>query len=56
MSGGYRPQQVRQARSDGRLLGLVRDLLVMQKPGPGAGATPWVPGIAGVQGSPPASS
>jgi hypothetical protein len=32
MAGGYRPQQVRRAREDGRLLGLVRDLLVMRKP------------------------
>jgi ParB-like chromosome segregation protein Spo0J len=32
MSGGYLPQQVRRARSEGRLLGLVRDLLVMRKP------------------------
>jgi ParB family chromosome partitioning protein len=32
MSGGYLPQQVRRARADGRLLGLVRDLLVMRKP------------------------
>jgi hypothetical protein len=32
MSGGYRPQQVRQARQEGRLLGQVRDLLVVRKP------------------------
>jgi ParB-like chromosome segregation protein Spo0J len=32
MAGGYRPQQVRRAREDGRLLGLVRDLVVMRKP------------------------
>jgi ParB-like chromosome segregation protein Spo0J len=32
MSGGHRPQQVRRARDDGHLLGLVRDLLVMRKP------------------------
>ncbi len=32
MAGGYLPQQVRRARADGRLLGLVRDLLVMRKP------------------------
>jgi ParB family transcriptional regulator, chromosome partitioning protein len=31
MSGYYLPQHVRRARSDGRLLGQVRDLLVMQK-------------------------
>lgn len=32
MDGAYRPQQVRQARVDGRMLGQVRDLLVMRKP------------------------
>jgi hypothetical protein len=34
MSGGYTPQQVRLARLEGRVLGLVRDLLVMRKPRP----------------------
>jgi ParB family transcriptional regulator, chromosome partitioning protein len=32
MEGAYTPQQVRQARQDGRLLGQVRDLLVVRKP------------------------
>jgi hypothetical protein len=32
MSGAYLPQQVRQARREGRLLGQVRDLLILQKP------------------------
>jgi ParB family chromosome partitioning protein len=32
MNGAYLPQQVRQARRDGRLLGQVRDLLVVRKP------------------------
>jgi ParB family transcriptional regulator, chromosome partitioning protein len=32
MDGAYLPQQVRQARHDGRLLGQVRDLLVVRKP------------------------
>lgn len=32
MDGAYRPQQVRRARQDGRLLGQVRDLLVFRKP------------------------
>jgi hypothetical protein len=32
MDGAYLPQQVRRARTDGRLLGQVRDLLVMRKP------------------------
>jgi ParB family chromosome partitioning protein len=32
MDGAYLPQQVRQARRDGRLLGQVRDLLVVRKP------------------------
>jgi hypothetical protein len=33
MSGDYTPQQVRRARDEGRLLGQVRDLLVLRKPG-----------------------
>jgi ParB-like chromosome segregation protein Spo0J len=32
MDGSYLPQHVRRARREGRLLGQVRDLLVMQKP------------------------
>src|SRR5262249_53400698 len=32
MAGAYLPQQVRRARADGRMLGQVRDLLVMRKP------------------------
>jgi ParB family transcriptional regulator, chromosome partitioning protein len=32
MDGAYLPQQVRRARCDGRLLGQVRDLLVVRKP------------------------
>ena len=32
MAGAYTPQQVRQARRDGRLLGQVRDLIVARKP------------------------
>lgn len=32
MDAGYLPQQVSRARSEGRLLGQVRDLLVMRKP------------------------
>lgn len=32
MGGAYLPQQVRRARQDGRMLGQVRDLLVMKKP------------------------
>jgi ParB-like chromosome segregation protein Spo0J len=32
MTGAYLPQQVRRARVEGRLLGQVRDLLVMRKP------------------------
>lgn len=34
MQGAYLPQHVRRARTDGRLLGQVRDLLVMRKPLP----------------------
>jgi hypothetical protein len=32
MDGAFLPQQVRQARRDGRLLGQVRDLLIMRRP------------------------
>ena len=32
MDGAYLPQHVRRARADGRMLGQVRDLLVMRKP------------------------
>ena len=32
MDGAYLPQQVRRARTEGRLLGQVRDLLMMRKP------------------------
>jgi ParB-like chromosome segregation protein Spo0J len=48
MSGAYLPQHVRRARVEGRMLGQVRDLLVMRKPLSGQA----VPSI----GSPPASS
>ncbi len=33
MSGSFLPQHVRRARSEGRMLGQVRDLLIMRKPG-----------------------
>ncbi len=33
MDGAYLPQHVKRARADGRMLGQVRDLLVMRKPG-----------------------
>lgn len=32
MSGDYQPQQIRAARDEGRLLGQVRDLLILRKP------------------------
>jgi hypothetical protein len=32
MPGAYRPEQVRRARREGRLLGQVRDLLILRKP------------------------
>jgi hypothetical protein len=35
MDGTYLPQHVRRARVEGRLLGQVRDLLIMRKPDPG---------------------
>ena len=37
MDGAYLPQHVRRARVEGRMLGQVRDLLVMRKPGRGEG-------------------
>jgi hypothetical protein len=46
MDGAYRPQQVRLARTEGRLLGQVRDLLVMRKP---AGPLPSGEGLAAGQ-------
>ena len=42
MDGGHLPQHIQRARRDGRMLGQVRDLLIMRKPQP--------------NGSPPASS
>lgn len=47
MDGAYLPQHVRRARAGGRMLGQVRDLIVMRKPGDG-----WPYD----DGSPPASS
>lgn len=47
MDGAYLPQHVKRAREEGRMLGQVRDLLVMRKPGPHGFY---------VNGSPPASS
>jgi len=35
MDGTYLPQHIRRARVEGRLLGQVRDLLIMRKPAPG---------------------
>ena len=55
MDGAYMPQHVRRARVEGRMLGQVRDLLVMRKPSPnqpfGKLLAQAVP-----SGSPPASS
>ncbi len=51
MSGGYQPQQIRQARLEGRLLGLVRDLLIMRKPD-----RPLMSQAYHASGSPPTSS
>ena len=43
MDGAYLPQHVRRARTEGRMLGQVRDLLVMRKPHPhGAFHTPYI--------------
>ena len=48
MAGAYLPQHVRRARTEGRMLGQVRDLLVMRKP--------LRPELAQTSGSPAASS
>jgi hypothetical protein len=32
MNGGYLPQHITKARRDGRMLGQVRDLLIMRRP------------------------
>jgi len=47
MDGSYLPQHVRRARVEGRLLGQVRDLLIMRKPDPGRGH--FAPNILFVQ-------
>lgn len=43
MSGDYTPQQVRRARIEGRLLGQVRDLLILRKPSEGETAGTGIP-------------
>ncbi|AMV37897.1 hypothetical protein [Planctomyces sp. SH-PL62] len=43
MSGDYTPQQVRRARVEGRLLGQVRDLLILRKPCEGETASTGIP-------------
>lgn len=55
MDGAYLPQHVRRARLDGRLLGQVRDLIVMRKPLPG-NTIGQANLAAQFSGSPPASS
>ena len=47
MDGAYLPQHVRRARSEGRLLGQVRDLLVMRKPSQIRDCTPGTPDLMG---------
>ncbi|WP_165231932.1 DNA methyltransferase [Aquisphaera insulae] len=42
MDGAYLPQQVRRARTEGRLLGQVRDLLVMRRPSNPRDAAPGI--------------
>ena len=44
MDGAYLPQHVRRARAEGRLLGQVRDLLVMRKPSRRQDDDPATPG------------
>lgn len=46
MDGAYLPQQVRRARVEGRLLGQVRDLLIMRKPAVEASLGSSVEGVA----------
>jgi hypothetical protein len=48
MDGRYLPQDVLAARREGRLLGQVRDLLVMRKPNLGLDLKPRIPGVFGV--------
>ena len=43
MDGAYLPQHVRRAREEGRLLGQVRDLLVMRKPSHMRDSSPHAP-------------
>ena len=44
MDGGYLPQHVRQARVEGRMLGQVRDLLVVRRPlRPGEASSMFIP-------------
>lgn len=43
MSGSYLPQQVRRARAEGRMLGQVRDLLIMRRPSPASIHSPTFP-------------
>ncbi|WP_152052150.1 ParB/RepB/Spo0J family partition protein [Tautonia marina] len=54
MDGAYLPQHVERARRDGRLLGQVRDLLVMRKPFDKNEIQPDC--LTQLSGSPPASS
>ena len=49
MNGAYLPQQVRRARVEGRLLGQVRDLLVMRKPSSGSRRRRRYPAYAGLR-------
>jgi hypothetical protein len=53
MDGAYLPQHVRRARVEGRLLGQVRDLLIMRKPELGRGS--FAPNILFMQARPAAN-
>ena len=53
MSGGYLPQQVQKARAEGRLLGLVRDLLIVRRP---VDPTAVSPALTALLASPPHSA
>jgi len=50
MDGAYLPQHVRRARHEGRLLGQVRDLLIMRRPD--STAAYYTPAILFIQESP----
>ena len=55
MDGAYLPQHVRRARAEGRMLGQVRDLLVMRKPSRKQDDDPACPGDRAADRSTPST-